>query len=150
MHRITKRLSGPEVRTRLWHEVSVFTSGNPTAWSTGENLAETPLERLLRALTAEISCDALLAASARQLGADLRGKHGYITREDAYEGSADLRRGLALLAIESLHGADLSDLAGGDRLSPEQLAFYVADDFWPGRDDRPVEEWADSGAYANS
>jgi hypothetical protein len=70
-------------------------------------------------------------------------EHGYITREDADEGSADLRRGLALLAIESLHGVDLSDLAGGDRLSPEQLAFYVADDFWPGRDDRPIEDWAD-------
>jgi len=128
---------------RLRRAIGAFAAGYPEAWSDGSGPGERPLDRLLRALAEEIREDTVMAWTARRVGAEIRRKHGYATPEDTDEAAADLRRGLACLALEVLHGADCTEFVAGDRPTAEQVAFYVADDWWPGRDDRPVEEWAD-------
>jgi hypothetical protein len=47
------------------------------------------------------------------------------------------------VAAEALHGSVSTDFGGGDKLTAEQVAFYAADDWWHGRDDRPMAEWPD-------
>jgi hypothetical protein len=130
-----------EARLRRW--VGDFATGYPEAWGKPQDVACEVAQRLLEALTKEIRCYIVLARVARLHGAELRGKYGYTTPEDTDEASADLRRGLAWIAIDLLHGTDCTDLMAGDMLSAEQAAFYVADDWWYGRDDRQIEDWAD-------
>ena len=84
-----------------------------------------------------------MCLAAQRFGAELRRKHDYVTPDDTDEASADYLRGLACLAAEVLHGSVCTDFGGGDKLTAEQVAFYIVDDWWIGRDDRPIEEWPD-------
>jgi hypothetical protein len=100
-----------------------------------------PINRLVRAFYATIRGE--VADAARQLGAELRARHGYTTPDHRNEAIADTRRGVAYAAVTLLHGEVTTDFGGGDRMTAEQVAFYIADDWWLGRDDRPEHEWAD-------
>jgi hypothetical protein len=134
----------PDALERLRRELLAFAAGYPGRWRRSDDLGAPPLGRLVRAFfAAEIRGAPGMSSAARRLGADLRERHGYTTPDDADEASADCLRGLACIAAEALHGAVCTDFGAGDRLTAEQVAFYVADDWWPGRDDRPTEEWPD-------
>lgn len=132
-----------DLEVRLRHKVTVFAIGYPEAWRKDTEACERPLDCLLQALVGMIQEDAVLARIARRLGAGLRRKYGYATPDGVKQASADLRRGLAWVAIDVLHGPDCTALMSGDKLTTEQVAFYFADDWWMGRDDKPIEEWAD-------
>jgi hypothetical protein len=133
----------PDALQRLRRELLAFAAGYPGRWRRSDDLDAPPLGRLVRAFAEEVRGAPEMSSAARRLGADLRDRHGYATPDDADEASADRLRGLACLAAEALHGAVCTDFGAGDRLTAEQVAFYVADDWWPGRDDRPTEEWPD-------
>jgi hypothetical protein len=125
---------------RLTYGLQSFAAGYPDSWRSDDPLGY-PLHRLVWGFYATIRGDLLEAA--RQLGAQLRARHGYTTPDDVNEAIADARRGVAYAAAGLLHGEMTTDLGGGDRMTAEQVAFYIADDWLLGRDDRPCQEWPD-------
>ncbi len=129
-----------DLEVRLRSKIRSLATGYPEAWGSGPDPDKTPFERLLGSLVVAMRDDPGMAETARRAGAKLRRTYNYSTPEGACEASADLRRGLAWLAIDILHKSDYTDLVAGDRLTPEQVAFYVADDLWMGHDDMPNEE----------
>jgi hypothetical protein len=108
-----------------------------------ERLGDLPFGALVDAFAKHICGDAQAGHAARELGAKLRQRHKYAAPGETNADAADFRRGLACLAATVLHGEISTDFGGGDRMTAEQVALYVVDDFWPGRDDRPIEEWPD-------
>ena len=58
------------------------------------------------------------------------------------EASADQERGLMFIGAMTLHGDGCGDFSS-DKLSAEGIALLVADGWWIGRDDRPIEDWPD-------
>jgi hypothetical protein len=128
---------------RLTWGLRSFAAGYPDRWRPGEgdNVFALPMHRLVWAFCATIRGE--IAQAACQLGAQLRARHGYTTPDHTNEALADTRRGVAYTAAALLHGEVTTDFGGGDRMTADQVAFYIADDWWLGRDDRPELEWAD-------
>jgi hypothetical protein len=136
-------MSMSDVLTRLRRELLAFAAGYPDRWVDETDPCALPLRRLVEAFAEEILGTADVWSAARQLGAKLRKHFGYVTPGHVDEASADHLRGLMYVAAEALHGSVSTDFGGGDKLTAEQVAFYAADDWWHGRDDRPVAEWPD-------
>ena len=128
---------------RLRGELLAFAVDYPDAWKSEADPSLRPLEILVHEFAEEIRGDPAMWIVARQLGAELREKHHYVTRESSDEASADYLRGIAHFCAEVMHGGECSDFGGGDKFTSDHIAFYIADDWWLGRDGIPEAEWAD-------
>src|SRR5262249_25096110 len=135
------RASYEAQQRRLRHEIGVFAGKYPDAWTSSKRRLDGPFDRVVRAFLKAMGSDA--ARVARLRGMELRLAYGYRTPEEREEAAADVARGVACLAAEELHGPMCKVRAGGDRLTAEEAAFYVADDWWPGRDELRIDQWVD-------
>ena len=129
-----------DVVDRLKCELLAFAAGYPDDWASESDLGVPPLGRVVNAFAKRIAGAPEMCVTARRLGAELRGKYRFATPDEKDEASADQTRGLTFLGAVMLHGDDCADFCS-DKLSAEQIAFFVAEDCWVGRDDRPIEDW---------
>ena len=127
----------------LKRKILAFAGSYPDGWESEDDYGSPPLANLVEAFADDIQGATQMCLAAQRFGAELRRKYDYVTPDDTDEASADYLRGLACLAAEVLHGSVCTDFGGGDKLTAEQVAFYIVDDWWIGRDDRPIEEWPD-------
>jgi hypothetical protein len=118
-------MSMSDVLTRLRRELLAFAAGYPDRWVDETDPCARPLRRLVEAFAEEILGTADVWSAARQLGAELRKRFGYVTPGHVDEASADHLRGLMYVAAEALHGSVSTDFGGGDKLTAEQVAFYA-------------------------
>lgn len=141
---IRRRAAPLTAEQRLWCDICAFGAGYPGIWLPDLRAGDTPLLALLRHLAAEVASNAAAARIARGLGEDLGRRHGLAPPEgqDA-DADAPLRRGLAWLVVEGLHGANRAIVPGGGRSEAQAVALYVSDGWWPGHHDRPAERWDD-------